>query len=334
MKTLSLTFLVQIMALLLTACSAPPKLDARIEITVEQNRSRADFPNSILPLLEKKWAHGEQDCMATPDTAVDVYQHSETSYILRVSKCISFEAPFLYLLIGDDKVLLVDTGPTDDEVMLPLYQTVKRLVSKHKDSESKPWLVVHTHSHGDHYAGDAQFNGLAGVTLVSPKAKQMAQFFGFDNWPKGQATIELGNRTLTVFPIPGHQEESIAIYDPETQWLLTGDTVYPGLIYVKHWQDYRDSIQRLYQFTNEQPVSAVLGCHIEMTTTPGLYYPIRTLYQPNEAPLALSVKDLALLNDQLKSTPQPTEITFDNFVVMPMSGLQKQISNTARWASQ
>jgi hypothetical protein len=39
--------------------------------------------------------------------------------------------------------------------------------------------------------------------------------------------------------MPDNQEETISIYDHQTKWLMTGDTLYPGYIYVKDWQAYR-----------------------------------------------------------------------------------------------
>jgi len=41
----------------------------------------------------------------------------------------------------------------------------------------------------------------------------------------------------------------------------------------------------------------VLGCHIEMTNTPGVDYPIRTTHQPDEPPLEMTV-------DQLRRIPR------------------------------
>jgi predicted DNA-binding transcriptional regulator YafY len=35
-------------------------------------------------------------------------------------------------------------------------------------------------------------------------------------------------------------------------------------------------------------VTHVLGCHIEMTREPGVDYPVRTTYQPDEIPLPLT----------------------------------------------
>jgi glyoxylase-like metal-dependent hydrolase (beta-lactamase superfamily II) len=55
-------------------------------------------------------------------------------------------------------------------------------------------------------------------------------FFGLPNWPDGEAALELGNQRLTVFPIPGHEAAHIAVHDPGNKWLLTGDTLYAGLL--------------------------------------------------------------------------------------------------------
>ena len=85
---------------------------------------------------------------------------------------------------------------------------------------------------------------------------------------------------MLVLPIPGHHGQSIALYDPKTKWLLTGDTVYPGKIYVQDWTQYRASIARLLAFTQNHPVEAIMGSHIEMTTRPGEHYPIGSQYHP------------------------------------------------------
>jgi glyoxylase-like metal-dependent hydrolase (beta-lactamase superfamily II) len=67
--------------------------------------------------------------------------------------------------------------------------------------------------------------------------------------------------------VPGHQEESIALCDAKTGWLLIGDTVYPGRVMVKDWSAYRSSIERLVEFAKAHRVSAVLGSHIEMSAS-------------------------------------------------------------------
>ncbi len=59
--------------------------------------------------------------------------------------------------------------------------------------------------------------------------------------------------------MPGHQNQAITIYDPQTKWLLTGDSFYLRLIYIKDWDEYKPSINRLTEFSKSNKVSALLG---------------------------------------------------------------------------
>ncbi len=289
------------------------------------------------PLAHKTWIHGAADCKSNTDPAIEVYQHDHSSYILRQNKCLHFEAPFIYLLIGDKTALVLDTGATKSAAEFPLYDTVRALIrerSEHDEGAVPNILVIHSHSHGDHHRGDSQFTDKPHVTLVAPKHAAMTEFFAFSEWPDGEASIELGGRELTILPSPGHQEDAISVYDPQTQWLLTGDTFYPGYIYVKHWEEYKQSISRLAAFATTHEISAVLGAHIEMSDQAGEYYPIGTVYQPDEAPLALTADNLASLNVALKQADKPQTITRDEFIVAPMGAAQKFLSNFVRWLTQ
>lgn len=289
---------------------------------------------SVADLQNKQWIHGREDCKKNPENALDIYRHDSKTYILRQSKCLSYEAPFLYLLIGDEKAILLDTGATKVARDFPVYETVRSLIEQAPASSTgfaREIVVLHSHGHRDHYAGDKQFANQPNVTLVKPKTKKVIQFFEFGNWPEGEATMQLGGREITVIPSPGHQEAAITVYDPHTQWLLTGDTLYPGYIIVKHWQQYTATIARLTAFTKTHAVTALLGAHIEMTKTAGSYYPIGTRYQPNEAQLVLMPEHLSALDAKLSSTHKPQQLDFDKFVIAPMGTLQKTISNVARW---
>ena len=285
-------------------------------------------------LAQKQWIHGAPDCKANADPSIDVFQYDASSYVLRQNKCSSYEAPFVYVLFGSEKVLVLDTGASDEPAAFPLYQTLQSLIAAQSQSRDRELLVMHSHSHSDHTAGDNQFAGLAGTTVVTPDKEGLATVFAPGRWPDEQVAVELGGRTLTLIATPGHQEEAIAIYDPHTQWLLTGDTFYPGNIYVKHWPDYRASIARLATFAKAHPVSAVLGAHIEMSDKPGELYPVGTLYQPNEASLVLLPEDLMALDAALEKVGEPGKIAMDKVVVEPMGALAKAISGVLKWFVQ
>jgi hydroxyacylglutathione hydrolase len=113
--------------------------------------------------FDVKWIHGSADCAANTDPAFQVHRFDESTYILRQNKCLDFEAPFLYLLFGQNKTLLLDTGaqPAHGHV-LPVRQTVQSIIHQWLAShgrQSIDLIVAHSHSHSDHTHGDAQFIG-------------------------------------------------------------------------------------------------------------------------------------------------------------------------------
>jgi len=293
----------------------------------------APLGSSLISLTQKQWLHGSEDCSTNQDPAIEIYEFDKSSYILRQSKCLSYEAPFIYVLVGDEKTLVVDTGATENAAEFPLYKTVlslhKKHITKEQDSE-RDILVIHSHSHSDHYGADTQFIGQENVTVVAASDDGINDFFAFKDWPTKQAKLELGGRSITIIPTPGHQDEAISIYDTQTKWLLTGDTFYPGYVYVKDWLDYQASITRLTEFTNTHTVSAILGAHIEMKSSAGEYYEIGTTYQPQEASLVLSITDLATLNTKLSKMREPAKVVSDGLIVEPLGFLPKLITSIVR----
>ena len=278
-------------------------------------------------LSDKVWIHGSEDCSSNKDPAIEVFQFDAATYVLRQNKCVHFEAPFIYVLFGEHTVFVQDTGATADAAQSPLYDVVQDLVAQRQTrpgAQRLRLLVTHSHSHGDHTAGDPQFRGKPGVTLIEPNAEAVREYFRFPNWPEGSATIDLGARQLVVIPAPGHQDESVAVYDSKTGWLLTGDSLYPGLLYINDWTKYRSSIHRLVEFAKTHPVSAVMGTHIEMSRTPGKVFPRGSTFQPGETSLALTVEDLLALDESLRRAgAKPKEIAMPKFVVTPIGSLQR-----------
>jgi hydroxyacylglutathione hydrolase len=274
----------------------------------------------VTNLNKTKWIHGAANCGENTDPPIQVVQYDHNTWILRESKCVSFEAPFMFLFFGNKKALLMDAGATFSEVKFPLRKTVDSLVHQwEKTNNTQVELIVaHTHSHGDHIAGDIQFKSAPNTTVVGTKVEDVQAFFKLENWPLQSNKIDLGNRILDIIPIPGHHKTSIAVYDYETRILLTGDSFYPGRLYVNDWQAFKLSTQRLVDFTASHKISYILGNHIEMTTTPGKDYPIGTSFQPDEHIWPLKVKDLLLLNEALiKLGDKPTREVHDDFIIYP-----------------
>lgn len=264
--------------------------------------------------LDVRWNHG-----APGEAPVQVHAYDPHTCLLRQSKATSYEAPFIYLLFGNERALLLDTGATRDPAVFPLRQTVDGLIEgwlAEHPADDYELVVAHTHGHGDHVAGDGQFAGRERTTVVPREAEAVREFFGFTGWPAEVVTFDLGGRVLEVTGIPGHHAASVAIYDPWTGFLLTGDTVYPGRLYAFDFPEFTASLDRLVSFAAGRAVSHVMGCHIEMTTTPKRDYPLGSRYQPDEPPLQMTVAQLTAVRDAAHAVAdRPGAHSFSEFII-------------------
>jgi hydroxyacylglutathione hydrolase len=243
--------------------------------------------------MDVHWHEGAHDCNAAPKEPLRVHAYNAQTYILRQDLCLSFEGNFIYLLIGSDKALLIDTGAIADPQKMPLAKTILELLPD-KDHKKLPLLVAHTHRHLDHRAGDPQFASLPSVQIVPIDLDGVRAFFGFTNWPSGIARLDLGGRTVDVIPTPGHNQTHLAFYDNRTGILFSGDFLMPGRLLIEDTAAYRESALRVVDFLKTRPLTHILGGHIELNTA-GRAYRFGSHYHPNEHRLELAREDLTAL---------------------------------------
>lgn len=270
--------------------------------------------------LPDRWIHGSPRRRPGTDPAFQVHRYDPHTYVLRQSKALTAEAPFLYLLFGNDRALLLDTGAAKKTDGNPLRETVDGLVAAWLDEhprESYHLVVAHTHGHLDHVEGDGQFADRPATTIVDRDLSAVQAFFGFSDWPDQVVRFDLGGRVLEMIGTPGHQRSTLTIYDPWSGFLITGDNILPGRIYAFDFPTYLDSIERTVEFASTRQITHVMGCHIEMSRQAGRAYPVGCAYQPNEAPLQMTVEQMIAVRDAARSVKdKPGAHTFDDFAIM------------------
>ena len=261
------------------------------------------------------WRSGGPQCEAVP--AWQAHEYNPDFYILRESGCINYEKPFLYLIFGQDKVLLEDTGAGDVKTAEFVSEFIDQWAQR-RLRKAPRLVVIHSHGHGDHIAGDKNLEKLPGVQFIAPTPEALRKAAGIAVWPEGLGQIDLGGRVLDIVPIPGHHVASIAIYDRRTGNLLTGDSLYPGRLYVADFPAFAASAARLEEFVRSRPVAHVLGTHIEQKKTPYTDYPTGTKYQPEEHDLELARAHVLELADAFRSlNGKPGTVALSEFTVMP-----------------
>jgi glyoxylase-like metal-dependent hydrolase (beta-lactamase superfamily II) len=186
-----------------------------------------------------------------------------------------------YLITGDKRSVLFDTGMGIGDLRA-LVSELTRL----------PIVVLNSHTHDDHVGNNWQFDTVYGMdtdfTRTNARgSREDAQAEitpdqicgplpkGFD--PKRYATrpwkitsfmhdgdrIDLGGRTLQIIATPGHTPDSISLFDSANGLLFTGDTFYPGTIWLYRPETdltaYGASVSKLAALAPR--VKLVLGAH-------------------------------------------------------------------------
>lgn len=176
-----------------------------------------------------------------------------------------------YLIEGNDRSLLFDTGPG-----------LRNIAPVVTSLTSKPLTVLPSHMHFDHTGNLHQFPRIVMADLAVLRACEREGvfyasddlFIGHDEglvwkpvrvtawWPVGYR-IDLGGRQLEIVHTPGHSPDSISLLDTQANVLFAADFIYPGDLYAQvpgsDLQEYLDSTDRLLPLINEE--TKIFCCH-------------------------------------------------------------------------
>lgn len=142
-----------------------------------------------------------------------------------------------FLLTGTEKALLIDSG-----------MSVRNARDIAAGLTDLPLALLNTHADRDHTGSNAQFE-----TFYMHPADEPAYRQGGGSGtviPVGEGDIlDLGDRPLDIIHIPGHTPGSIAVLDVKGRFLISGDPVQDGNIFMfgpgRDMKTYVDSLERL-----------------------------------------------------------------------------------------
>ncbi len=141
-----------------------------------------------------------------------------------------------YLLWDDTKeCIIIDAGnssPREDAAL-------DNFIAEHG---LKPVMAANTHGHFDHTLGVEHLRNRYGIPFALSQKDQFlldnaqtsGSIFGVKVGPMPPIDIDLdktpeihfGHTTLRVIPTPGHTPGHVALFDPQSKALFTGDTLF------------------------------------------------------------------------------------------------------------
>ena len=256
-----------------------------------------------------RWICGSESCMDNTDPPVQVHWYNEHTAILRQNKAYSYEAPFAPLYFGNERVLLLDEGFTTWRNDWDLRGVVDECIAtwaarNGRDPADLELLVAFSHLHADHYAAVNQFADRPKTRYMGITHEEMLGFWGMTDYPEQRVTLDLGGRDILIWGSPGHVVSEFAHYDTYTQILYTGDMFYRGRCYITFWEPWFESMTRLIEFVDTHPVTHVMGCHVEISKD-GQDYPYGVTWQPDEAPVQMTVQQLREAYEMAKTITEP-----------------------------
>ena len=199
-----------------------------------------------------------------------------------ISEYKHWEETHCYLLCGNDRAILIDTGLG--------VSNIKNVV----DSLTKlPVTVVTTHAHWDHIGGHRYFEDIAVHALEkdwlsvrfplplqvvkSNLTKEPCDFpsdFDADTYQifHGEPQevlhdgdlLDLGGRMLKVIHTPGHSPGHCCFYEPGRKYLFSGDLIYKGCLYAFYPTTDPQLFYRSVKAVQRYDVSRVLPGHHQL----------------------------------------------------------------------
>ena len=193
-----------------------------------------------------------------------------------------YEFPYMYVIIGSARIVLIDTGVGTGGS----DSYAKWLRTWLSEENSKlPILVINTHCHFDHVGGNAGLESTVAATIAASghnrdftsaaldpqrdaslaKMVECTELAPYEvaKWLDDRERIRLNREDetdddgLVVLHTPGHTPDSLCLYLERERILFVGDTIYPHAPIILANKDsglnaFKASIASLIDFVREQ----------------------------------------------------------------------------------
>lgn len=184
-----------------------------------------------------------------------------------ISEPNSSQGNSCFLIIGDNKALLIDAGSGENKKE-SIYKTVSKLTNE-------PITLILSHFHFDHIGFINDFDRIAITNDQIPNKEQFTETSLFLSKRETlyqdsilikiayqietRKDLDLGNRRIQILHTPGHSPNSITVIDKTNRYIFAGDLIYNGLLLIDDMDSYLNSIDLILSNSNDN--FRIYGAH-------------------------------------------------------------------------
>lgn len=208
-----------------------------------------------------------------------------------ISEPNHWEETNCYLLIGEKRSILIDTGLGIGNI----FKEVCKL-------SSKPVVAIPTHVHWDHIGGlwnfpefyvhEAENEWISGKFPLSNdfvkkqlvKENNLTELIKTDDYavfqgkPSGVLNngdiIDIGGRIIKVLHTPGHSPGHMCFYEEESGYLFTGDLIYKGTLFANYDstcpEEYFESVKKIAELSAKR----IFPAHHSIEISTGIIFEV------------------------------------------------------------
>ncbi|MFX0069469.1 MAG: MBL fold metallo-hydrolase [Candidatus Hermodarchaeota archaeon] len=230
--------------------------------------------------------------MSKINPLIEVKKHKDYLYVIR-EKLEDIDPRFhtvytnLFLLIGSEKALLIDTGAG----LFPLKPIIDDLIG------DMTLNLINTHCHWDHVGSNYEFDEImiheieegsisrpTNITNVMDSPKEISKKYEEINYLLPPANsiktikdgdiINLGNLEVKIIHTPGHSPGSISLLTDRNE-LFTGDTAHYGSPFLpkkKLLPEFLSTLSKLIELCENNKSIEIYPSHEEYIVGPKLLY--------------------------------------------------------------
>lgn len=207
---------------------------------------------------------------------------------------------YAYIIQSGNDIAVIDPGDA------------KPIISILEEKNLKPSILINTHHHHDHIAGNEVIKNKYNLKIIGPE-KDRHRIPEIDQGLNEGDQLSFGDETTEIIETPGHTAGHICLWLPESKALFSGDTVF-SMGCGRLFEGTPEQMFQSFEKIKKLPAETKIYCGHEYTQDNGTFC---LSIQPDNQDLIDRMEEVKTLREKNRPTiPSTIELELKTNVFM------------------